>query len=75
MHEPASVFEDDKTGECMLEADELLKMYIGIINIYVQRTGKPVWQIAVDIKRDIFMSAEEAQAYGIVDMVADADFL
>lgn len=43
-----------------------------ITNIYAQRTGKPSWQISKDMERDLFMSAEEAQAYGLVDMVADS---
>nr|YP_009027226.1 clp protease proteolytic subunit [Trifolium repens]AGO63653.1 clp protease proteolytic subunit [Trifolium repens]AJE72610.1 ATP-dependent Clp protease proteolytic subunit [Trifolium repens]QJQ79432.1 clp protease proteolytic subunit [Trifolium repens]WGN98308.1 ATP-dependent Clp protease proteolytic subunit [Trifolium repens] len=72
MHQPASSLDEEKTGECVLEADELLKMYKSIINIYVQRTGKPSWQIAKDMRRDLFMSAEEAQAHGIVDTVADS---
>lgn len=71
MHQPASSFVDDKTGECVLEADELLIIRDTIIQIYVQRTGKPSWQIENDMERDLFMSAEEAQAYGIVDMVAE----
>nr|AIJ28319.1 clp protease proteolytic subunit [Trifolium semipilosum] len=72
IHQPAGSFDDEKAGECVLEADELLKMYKDIIYLYVQRTGKPSWQIAKDMQRDFFMSAEEATAHGIVDMVADA---
>ena len=63
--------DEDKIGECVREADELLKMYKSILHLYVQRTGKPSWQIAKDMRRDFFMSAEEAKAHGIVDMVAD----
>nr|QWX87906.1 ATP-dependent Clp protease proteolytic subunit [Phyllolobium chinense] len=72
IHQPASSFQDEQTGECMLEADELLKMRETITQIYAQRTGKPAWQISKDMERDLFMSAEEAQAYGIVDMVAES---
>ena len=72
IHQPASSLDEEKTGECVLEADELLKMYKSILDIYVQRTNKPLWQIAKDMQRDFFMSAEEAKAHGIVDMVADA---
>nr|YP_010964950.1 ATP-dependent Clp protease proteolytic subunit [Oxytropis falcata]WNM89605.1 ATP-dependent Clp protease proteolytic subunit [Oxytropis falcata] len=72
MHQPASSFQEGQTVECLLEANELLKMRETLIQIYVQRTGKPSWQISKDMERDIFMSAEEAQAYGIVDIVADS---
>lgn len=71
IHQPASSFQDGQTGECIMEASELLIMCETIIQIYAQRTGKPSWQISQDMQRDFFMSAEEAQAYGIVDMVAE----
>lgn len=71
MHQPASAFYEAQTGECMLEANEILKMRETMTKIYAQRTGKPSWQISKDMDRDSFMSAEEAQAYGIIDMVAE----
>ncbi|KVH99675.1 ClpP [Cynara cardunculus var. scolymus] len=33
-------------------------------------TGKPLWVVSEDMERDVFMSATEAQAYEIVDLVA-----
>nr|QJF73456.1 ATP-dependent Clp protease proteolytic subunit [Caragana jubata] len=72
IHQPASSFYDGQTAECMLEANELLKMRNTLTKIYAQRTGKPSWQISKDMDRDLFMSAEEAQAHGIVDMVAES---
>nr|UZC31835.1 clp protease proteolytic subunit [Medicago italica] len=71
IHQPATSLYEGQAGECMLEADELRKMRQTITNIYVQRTGKAYWQIYKDMERDCFMSAEEAQSHGIVDMVAD----
>nr|YP_009968454.1 clp protease proteolytic subunit [Galega officinalis]QMX77658.1 clp protease proteolytic subunit [Galega officinalis] len=71
IHQPASSFYEGQTVECMLEAKELLKMRKTMTNIYAQRTGKASWQISKDMERDLFMSAEEAQAYGIIDTVAD----
>nr|YP_010031064.1 ClpP [Sarcodum scandens]YP_010294651.1 ATP-dependent Clp protease proteolytic subunit [Callerya nitida var. hirsutissima]YP_010321229.1 clp protease proteolytic subunit [Wisteriopsis japonica]YP_010353052.1 ATP-dependent Clp protease proteolytic subunit [Callerya dielsiana]YP_010353129.1 ATP-dependent Clp protease proteolytic subunit [Wisteriopsis reticulata]YP_010398228.1 ATP-dependent Clp protease proteolytic subunit [Callerya nitida]QJQ79985.1 ClpP [Austrocallerya megasperma]QXE39967.1 len=72
IHQPASSFYEGQTAECVLEADELLKMRKTMTTIYAQRTGKPSWQIYKDMERDLYMSAEEAQAYGIIDMVADS---
>ncbi len=37
--------------------------------ILAENTGKPLEQIAADTERDHFMTAEEAQAYGIIDKV------
>nr|YP_010964328.1 ATP-dependent Clp protease proteolytic subunit [Astragalus tumbatsica]WNM88906.1 ATP-dependent Clp protease proteolytic subunit [Astragalus tumbatsica] len=71
IHQPASSLLEGPTGECMLEVNELQKMCETIIQIYAQRTGQPSWQISKDMERNFYMSAEEAQAYGIVDMVAE----
>ena len=37
--------------------------------ILAANTGKPLETIKVDTERDNFMTAEEAQAYGLVDKV------
>ncbi|YP_003434369.1 clp protease proteolytic subunit (chloroplast) [Vigna radiata] len=70
IHQPASSFYEAQAGEFVLEAEELLKLRETITNVYVQRTGKPLWVISDDMERDVFMSAAEAQAHGIVDLVA-----
>lgn len=70
IHQPASSFFETQTGDFIREAEELLKLREIITSIYVQRTGKPLWVISEDMERDVFMSATEAQAYGIVDLVA-----
>lgn len=70
MHQPASGYYEAQTGEFVLEAEELLKLRETLTRVYVQRTGKPLWVVSEDMERDVFMSATEAQAYGIVDLVA-----
>ncbi|KAI3894591.1 hypothetical protein MKX03_036661 [Papaver bracteatum] len=58
IHQPSSSFYEAQTGEFVLEVEELLKL--PLIRVYVQRMGNP----------DIFMSATEDQAHGIIDLVA-----
>nr|QVO59380.1 ATP-dependent Clp protease proteolytic subunit 1 [Aconitum scaposum] len=70
IHQPASSFYKAQTGEFILEAEELLKLRETLTRVYVQRTGKPLWVVSEDMERDVFMSATEAQAHGIVDLVA-----
>ncbi|PRQ15688.1 putative endopeptidase Clp (chloroplast) [Rosa chinensis] len=70
IHQPASSFYEAQTGEFVLEAEELLKLRETITRVYAQRTGKPLWVVSEDMERDVFMSATEAQAHGIVDLVA-----
>nr|YP_010194420.1 Clp protease proteolytic subunit [Pallavicinia lyellii]QZZ24663.1 Clp protease proteolytic subunit [Pallavicinia lyellii]QZZ24747.1 Clp protease proteolytic subunit [Pallavicinia lyellii] len=70
IHQPASSYYDGQAGECIMEAEEVLKLRDCITKVYVQRTGKPLWVISEDMERDVSMSAEEANVYGIVDLVA-----
>lgn len=74
MHQPASSFYDGPQNECYMEADEMVTLRENIENIYIIRTGKPRWQIANDLERDVFMSAEEAKYYGIIDIIADENY-
>ena len=37
--------------------------------ILSEKTGKPIEQIMIDTERDNYMTAEEAKAYGLIDMV------
>nr|YP_010362653.1 clp protease proteolytic subunit [Euphorbia tithymaloides]UNS16609.1 clp protease proteolytic subunit [Euphorbia tithymaloides] len=72
IHQPISGFYQAQIAEFVLEAEELLKLREIITRIYAQRTGKPLWVVSEDMERDVFMSATEAQAHGIVDLVAVA---
>nr|BDR61677.1 ATP-dependent Clp protease proteolytic subunit [Erycibe henryi] len=69
MHQPMSSFFEAQTGEFMLETEELGKLRQNIVKAYVQRTGKPAWFIDDALNRDIFLSATEAKAYGIIDTI------
>nr|YP_009351993.1 clp protease proteolytic subunit [Schoepfia jasminodora]AQW41711.1 clp protease proteolytic subunit [Schoepfia jasminodora] len=71
IHQPASSYFEAQTVEFVLEAEELLKLRETLTEVYVQRTGKSLWIVSEDMERDVFMSATEAQAYGIVDLVAN----
>nr|YP_009547494.1 ATP-dependent Clp protease proteolytic subunit [Cheilanthes micropteris]AYW15490.1 ATP-dependent Clp protease proteolytic subunit [Cheilanthes micropteris] len=70
IHQPASSYYDGQAGECVMEAEEALKLRDCITKVYAQRTGKPLWIISEDMERDVFSSAEEAQDYGVADLVA-----
>uniref|UniRef100_UPI0031F459BE clp protease proteolytic subunit n=1 Tax=Tabebuia rosea TaxID=429709 RepID=UPI0031F459BE len=56
--------------QLLLDGAELMRVRKRITNIYVQRTRKPLWVICQDLERDVFMSATEAQIYGIIDLIA-----
>nr|YP_010296063.1 ClpP [Solanum aculeatissimum]UMB50953.1 ClpP [Solanum aculeatissimum]WNT97469.1 clp protease proteolytic subunit [Solanum aculeatissimum] len=70
MHEPYSGFYMAQVSEFVVEAGELMKLRKILTKIYVEQTGQPYWVICEDMERDVFMSATEAQNYGIVDFIA-----
>jgi ATP-dependent Clp protease protease subunit len=71
LHQPASAYYRARTPEFLLEVEELHKVREMITRVYALRTGKPFWVVSEDMERDVFMSAEEAKAYGLVDIVGD----
>ena len=71
LHQPASAYYRARTPEFLLEVEELHKVREMITRVYALRTGKPFWVVSEDMERDVFMSADEAKAYGLVDIVGD----
>uniref|UniRef100_A0AAU7N3E1 ATP-dependent Clp protease proteolytic subunit n=1 Tax=Syringa meyeri TaxID=150405 RepID=A0AAU7N3E1_9LAMI len=69
IHQPASAFFEAQTGEFVMEMDQLMEMRETMTMVYAQRTHKPLWIIVQDMERDVFMSATEAKAYGIIDLI------
>jgi ATP-dependent Clp protease protease subunit len=57
-------------ADISIAAQEILRTRDWLNGILAQHTGQDVQKIAADTERDYYMSAEEAQAYGIVDVVA-----
>lgn len=57
------------SADIQLQAQEILLLKRVLHEILAERTGKSVKKIAQDSDRDYFMSAEEAKAYGIIDIV------
>ena len=57
--------------DIQIQAQEILKMKRYLTEIYVKHntSGKTYEQLAQDMERDFFMSAEEAVAYGLADKV------
>lgn len=72
MHQPSTSFllDSESTRDFYMEIDELAQYRDELIQIDVQRTGMPFWVIIDDLERDAFMSATEAQAHGIIDLIA-----
>ncbi|MBF0538793.1 MAG: ATP-dependent Clp endopeptidase proteolytic subunit ClpP [Nitrospirae bacterium] len=71
IHQPMGGFQGQAT-DIEIHAREILKMKDILNNILANHTGQPIEKIQVDTDRDYFMSAPDAQKYGIVDEVISA---
>ena len=68
IHQPLGGAKGQAT-EIQIAAEHILKTRKKLNDILAENTGRPVEEIARDTERDNYMSAEEAQAYGLIDGV------
>jgi ATP-dependent Clp protease protease subunit len=68
IHQPSGGAQGQAT-DIEIHAREILYLRGRLNEIYAKHTGKTVDEIARDMERDRFMSAEEAKAYGLIDTV------
>jgi len=54
-----------------IQAKEIIYLRAQLNTLFSRHTGRPVEQIERDMDRDHFMSAPEARAYGLIDMVLE----
>ncbi len=67
-HQPSGGAEGT-AADIEVQAKEILYLRSKMNELMSKHTGRPVEQIERDFDRDRFMSAEEAQAYGIIDNI------
>lgn len=72
IHQPSGGAGGQAT-DMQIQVEEILKMKKNLTEIYVKHNskGKTFDQLAADMERDKFMSAEEALEYGLIDQVID----
>ena len=68
IHQPLGGFQGQAT-DIDIHAREILRMRETLYGLLAKHTGQPIEKIAQDTERDNFMTAEMAQAYGLVDKV------
>jgi ATP-dependent Clp protease protease subunit len=52
-----------------IQSREIVRLKKMTINYFAHHTGKTVEQVASDMERDLYMSAEDAVAYGVADSI------
>lgn len=68
IHQPWGGVEGQET-DIAIHAKEILRLKELSIKHFAEHTGKSYDEVAKDMERDFFMSAQEALEYGIVDKV------
>jgi len=58
-----------QASDIEISAREIVKIKDKLIDLYGKHTGKTAEQIKKDTERNMYMSAEEAKEYGIIDNV------
>ena len=72
IHQPSGGARGQAT-DMLIQVEEILAMKKNLTGIYVKHNsaGKTYDQLAADMERDFFMSAEEAMAYGLADKILE----
>jgi ATP-dependent Clp protease protease subunit len=70
LHQPSGGFQGQAT-DIMLHAQEILNLKKRLNEIYVKHTGQLLKKIEDALERDMFLTAESAKEFGIIDKVID----
>ncbi len=68
MHQPLGGAQG-QASDIAIQAQEILRLRTSLNQILSHHTGQSVEQISKDTDRDVYMSAEQAKEYGLVDEV------
>ena len=69
IHQPLAQFPYKQATDLEIHTRHLVRIKATLNNILAERTGQDLEKIKQDVERDYFMTAEEAEEYGIVDEV------
>jgi ATP-dependent Clp protease protease subunit len=60
-------------SDLQIQAEEILRIRNRLNEILAKHTGKSLKEIELDTDRDMFMSAEEAKKYGLIDKIGKSN--
>jgi ATP-dependent Clp protease, protease subunit len=69
IHQPSSGGLQGKATDLEVYAREILRQRDVIVEIYARHSGRSCEQVARDIERDNFMTAEQALQWGLIDEI------
>ena len=68
IHQPHGGAEGQAT-DIEITAKQIIKLRERLNKILAKNTGQPINKVEKDVERDFFMTADEAQKYGLIDQV------
>ena len=71
LHQPMGGARGQAT-DIAIEAEEILKMRRRLNEVFARQTGQPVEKVEEDTDRNFWMSASEAQEYGLVKHIVES---
>lgn len=69
VHQPSGGYQG-QASDMLIHANNIIKSRARLNRLYAQHCGRTLAEVEAAMDRDNFMSAEEAQAWGLVDHVA-----
>ena len=70
IHQPSGGAQGQAT-DIEIQAKEILYMRERLNKVMAEATGQPIDKVARDVERDLFMSADGAKEYGIIDHILE----
>jgi ATP-dependent Clp protease, protease subunit len=70
IHQPSGGAQGQAT-DIEIQAREILYLRERLNRLMAEHTGQPIERIARDVERDLFMSAEQAKEYGLIDQILE----
>lgn len=71
IHQPSVRGVGGSASDIEIQARDLIAMRRSVAQIYVDTTKQPIEKVLADIERDLYLTAEEAKAYGLIDSIVD----
>ncbi len=69
IHQPTMGGLSGQATDIDIHAREILRIRASLNEIMAKHTGQPVEKVEHDVERDFWMSAQQAQEYGIIDEI------
>jgi len=71
IHQPSVGNIGGQATDIEIQARDLIAMRRVVAQIYMDTTKQPIEKVLVDIERDLYLTAEDARAYGLIDEIVD----